>query len=127
MAQGRVVPNFIGQAVANEPMTIYGSGKQTRSFCYVSDLVDGIYRLMISDLNEPVNLGNPEEKTIIEFAEIIKKLAKSKSKIVFNPLPADDPHVRCPDISKAWKELKWQPEFGLKDGLRGTIDWFRKN
>lgn len=124
---GRVVPNFIGQAIANEPITIYGSGKQTRSFCYVSDLVDGIYRLMLSDLNEPVNIGNPEEKTIMEFAEIIKELTKSKSKIVSNPLPADDPHVRCPDITKAKKELKWQPKVGLKDGLKNTIEWFREN
>src|SRR3989339_1888697 len=121
---GRVVPNFIGQAVANEPMTLYGSGKQTRSFCYVSDLVDGIYRLMVSDLNEPVNIGNPEEKTILEFAETIKELAKSKSKIVFRNLPVDDPHVRCPDISKARKELKWQPKMGLKEGIGKTIEWF---
>ncbi|HLC62396.1 MAG TPA: UDP-glucuronic acid decarboxylase family protein [Candidatus Nanoarchaeia archaeon] len=124
---GRVVPNFIGQAVANEPMTLYGSGKQTRSFCYVSDLVDGIYRLMVSDLNEPVNIGNPEEKTILEFAETIKELAKSKSKIVFRNLPVDDPHVRCPDISKARKELKWQPKIGLKEGIGKTIEWFKEN
>ncbi|MEK6946204.1 MAG: UDP-glucuronic acid decarboxylase family protein [Nanoarchaeota archaeon] len=124
---GRVVPNFIGQAVANEPITIYGSGKQTRSFCYVSDLVDGIYRLMISDLNEPVNIGNPEEKTILEFAETIKELAKSKSKIVSKPLPVDDPHVRCPDITKAKEELKWQPKIGLKEGIIKTIEWFKEN
>ncbi len=124
---GRVVPNFIGQAAANTPITVYGSGKQTRSFCYVSDLVDGIYKLMISDLNEPVNIGNPDEKTILEFAETIKELAKSKSRIVFRNLPADDPHVRCPDISKARKELKWQPNVDLRDGIIKTIEWFKGN
>ena len=124
---GRVVPNFIGQALKNEPVTVNGDGKQTRSFCYVSDLADGIYRLIVSDLNEPVNLGNPEEKTILEFAETIKELVKSKSKIVFRNLPADDPHVRCPDITKAKKKLKWQPQVGLNEGLKNTIDWFREN
>ena len=120
---GRVVPNFIGQALKNEPITVYGDGSQTRSFCYVSDLVDGIYRLMMSDVNEPVNLGNPEEHTILEFAEIIKRLVKSKSKIIFKPLPLDDPKVRRPDITKAKKELKWEPKVKLEDGLRKTIDY----
>lgn len=124
---GRVVPNFVGQAVANEPITIYGNGKQTRSFCYVSDLVEGIYKLMISDLNEPVNIGNPDEKSIMEFAEIIKELAKSKSKIISKPLPVDDPHVRCPDISKARKELKWQPKVNLREGIIKTLEWFKEN
>ena len=124
---GRVVSNFIGQVAANEPMTIYGSGKQTRSFCYVSDLIDGIYKLMLSDLNEPVNIGNPEEKTILEFAETIKELEKRKRKIVFRNLPVDDPHVRCPDISKARKELKWQPKVNLREGIIKTIEWFREN
>jgi len=124
---GRVVPNFIGQAAANAPITVYGSGKQTRSFCYVSDLVDGIYKLMISDLNEPVNLGNPDEKTILEFAETIKELVKSKSRIVFRNLPADDPHVRCPDITKARKELKWQPNVNLREGIIKTLKWFKGN
>ncbi|MBI2650472.1 SDR family oxidoreductase [Candidatus Woesearchaeota archaeon] len=123
---GRVVPNFITQALKNEPITVYGNGKQTRSFCYVSDLVEGIYKLMISEINEPVNLGNPEEHTILEFAEIIKELAKSRSKIVFKPLPLDDPHVRCPDIKKAKKELKWQPVIGLKEGLKRTINGLRR-
>ena len=122
---GRVVPNFIGQALKNEPITVYGDGKQTRSFCYVSDLIDGIYRLMISDANEPVNIGNPEEYTILNFAELVKQLANSKSKIVFKPLPADDPHVRCPDITKAKKELKWQPKVSLKSGLKISIDWLK--
>ena len=124
---GRVVPNFITQALQNEPITVYGDGNQTRSFCYVSDLVEGIYELMISGINEPVNLGNPEDHTILEFAEIIKKLAKSKSKIVFKKLPVDDPHVRCPDIGKAKKELGWEPKTGLKEGISKTIGWFRKN
>lgn len=124
---GRVVPNFITQALKNEPITVYGNGKQTRSFCYVSDLIDGIFRLMNSNLNEPVNIGNPEEHTIIEFAETIKQLARSKSRIVFRQLPIDDPHVRCPDISKAVKELKWRPKMGLKEGLTQTIEWIRNN
>ena len=124
---GRVVPNFIMQSLMNKPITVYGDGKQTRSFCYVSDLVEGIYRLMMSGLNEPVNIGNPEEHTILEFAELIKELTKSRSKIIFKPLPIDDPHVRCPDISKARKELKWAPKVGLKEGLNKTIEWFRKN
>ncbi|MBI1936234.1 SDR family oxidoreductase [Candidatus Woesearchaeota archaeon] len=123
---GRVVPNFINQALKNAPITVYGSGNQTRSFCYVSDLIEGIYRLMASPLNEPVNIGNPEEHTILEFAELIKKLAKSKSKIAFKPLPQDDPHVRCPDITKAKKELKWQPKVELREGLMKTIKWFMK-
>ena len=124
---GRVVQNFIKQALKNKPITVNGDGKQTRSFCYVSDLIDGIYKLMLSKINDPVNIGNPEEHTILEFAEIINRLTNSKSKIVFKPLPADDPHVRCPDISKARKELKWQPKISLENGLKNTIDWFRKN
>ena len=123
---GRVVPNFITQALNNKPITVYGEGKQTRSFCYVSDLVDGIFRLMSSGLNEPVNLGNPEEHTILEFAETIKQLTKSKSRIVFKQLPVDDPHVRCPDISKARKELKWAPKISLNNGLAETINFFKK-
>ena len=124
---GRVVPNFINQALKNKPITIYGDGKQTRSFCYVSDLVEGIYKLMLSDLNEPVNLGNPEEHSIFEFAEIIKGITKTKSKIVFKPLPVDDPHVRCPDIAKAKKLLKWKPKVELKEGIIKTIEWFKGN
>src|SRR3989338_2441429 len=124
---GRVVPNFIMQALGNKPITVYGDGKQTRSFCYVSDLIEGIYRLMNSNINEPVNIGNPEEHTILEFAEIIKKLTKSKSKIIFKPLPADDPHQRCPDITKAKKELKWHAKVSLKEGILNTIKWFKLN
>jgi len=123
---GRVVPNFITQALNNKPLTVYGDGKQTRSFCYVADLIEGVYRLMISNLNDPVNIGNDEEHTILEFAEIIKDLTKSNSKIIFEKLPIDDPHVRCPDITKAKKELKWQPKVELREGLAKTIEWFRK-
>ena len=124
---GRVVPNFITQTLSDKPITVYGDGMQTRSFCYVSDLVEGIYELMISKINEPVNLGNPEEHTIKEFAEIIKELTKSKSKIIFEKLPVDDPHVRCPDIGKAKKLLKWQPKVSLQEGLSRTLEWFKKN
>ncbi|MBI2653347.1 GDP-mannose 4,6-dehydratase [Candidatus Woesearchaeota archaeon] len=124
---GRAVPNFINQALKNEPITVYGDGKQTRSFCYVSDLIKGVYKLMMSSINEPVNLGNPEEHTILEFAELIKELTKSKSKIVFKQLPLDDPHVRCPDIKKAKKELKWEPKVSLREGLMKTIEWFKEN
>jgi len=122
---GRVVPNFINQALKNEPITVYGDGNQTRSFCYVSDLIEGIYKLMMSNISDPVNLGNPEEHTILEFAEIIKKLTNSKSKIMFKNLPVDDPHVRCPDISKAKKELKWGSKIGLMEGLQKTVGFFK--
>ena len=122
---GRVVPNFITQALKNRPMTVYGDGSQTRSFCYVSDLVEGIYRLMLSKLNEPVNLGNPDEHTILEFAKIIIKISGSKSKIVFKPLPKDDPRQRKPDITLARKALKWEPEIRLEEGLKKTIECFR--
>jgi len=121
---GRAVPSFITQALSNKPITVYGDGKQTRSFCYVSDLIEGIYKLMESDINEPVNLGNPDEKTILELAEVIKKITKSKSKVVFEELPVDDPKVRCPDTGKAKKELEWEPKVSLEDGLMKTISWF---
>ena len=124
---GRVVPNFINQVLDNKPITVYGDGKQTRSFCYVSDLIEGIYNLMLSDINDPVNLGNPEEHTILEFAEIIKELTKSESDMVFKDLPIDDPKVRHPDISKAKKELGWEIKISLKEGLKKTIDYFKKN
>ena len=121
---GRVIPNFINQALANNPITIYGDGSQTRSFCYISDLIEGVYKLMISNINEPVNLGNPDEYTILELADIIKTLTNSKSKIIFELLPPDDPRVRCPDITKAKKELKWVPMVGLKQGFVKTIEGF---
>lgn len=123
---GRVVPAFLSQALKNEPLTVFGDGKQTRSFCYVSDLVNGIYKLMLSDINDPVNLGNPEERTILEFAEKVLEVTASKSKIDFKPLPIDDPKVRCPDISKAKELLGWQPEVSLEDGLKKTIDFFKE-
>ena len=122
---GRVVPNFINQALSGNPITVYGDGNQTRSFCYVDDLIEGVYKLMLSSLNEPVNLGNPHEHTILEFAELIKKLTMSKSKITFKKLPIDDPRVRCPDISLAKSKLKWEPRTRLSDGLAKTIDFFK--
>lgn len=124
---GRVVPNFINQALANKPITVYGEGNQTRSFCYITDMINGIYKLMISNINNPVNLGNPDEHTIKEFANLIKNLTGSKSEIVFKKLPADDPHMRCPDISKAKKELGWEPKVELREGLQKTIEWFKAN
>src|SRR5438128_806990 len=122
---GRVVPNFISQALRGEPLTVYGDGSQTRSFCYVSDLVEGIVRLLRSDYSEPVNCGNPMEISILQFAERIKALTGSKSEIVFRPLPEDDPKVRQPDIGKARALLGWEPRVPLEDGLRRTIDFFR--
>jgi dTDP-glucose 4,6-dehydratase len=122
---GRVVPNFIAQALRGEPITVYGDGSQTRSFCYVSDLVEGIVRLLRSDYSHgPVNLGNPTEVTILQFADRIKTLTGSKSEIVFRPLPVDDPKVRQPDIGRARKILGWEPKVGLDDGLRKTIEYF---
>jgi dTDP-glucose 4,6-dehydratase len=122
---GRVVPNFIAQALRNEPITVYGDGSQTRSFCFVTDLVEGIVRLLRSDYSGPVNCGNPTEVTILQFAERIKALTKSKSEIVFKPLPEDDPKVRQPDITRARKLLGWEPKVGLEEGLQKTIDYFR--
>ena len=122
---GRVVPNFITQALNNRPLTIYGDGSQTRSFCYIDDLVEGIYKLALSDLNEPVNLGNPDEITILELAKKIIELANSKSKIVHKPLPVDDPKLRCPDIKRAKASLKWMPRVRLEEGLVKTITWFK--
>jgi dTDP-glucose 4,6-dehydratase len=124
---GRVVPNFINQALKSEDITVYGDGSQTRSFCYVSDLIDGIYRLMISDFTEPVNIGNPAEMSVLEFAEEVLETIDSSSKIAFKKLPVDDPKVRRPDISRAKEILGWEPKVGLKDGLKQTIGYFRKN
>ncbi len=122
---GRVVPAFISQALTNKPITIFGKGTQTRSFCYYSDLIEGIYRLMMSDYDLPVNIGNPTEMTMLQFAEQIIKATKSKSKIVHKPLPQDDPKQRKPDITKAKKLLKWEPKVKLADGLKDTIAYFR--
>ncbi len=123
---GRAIPNFVIQALNNRPLTVYGDGSQTRSFCYIDDLIDGIYKLMLSGLNEPVNLGNPHEITILEATKKIIKLTKSKSKIVHKPLPVDDPKVRQPDIRKAIRLLKWKPKISLEEGLLKTIQWFQK-
>jgi len=122
---GRVVPALIGQALAGEPMTVFGDGSQTRSFCYVSDLIDGIYRLLLSNEKEPVNIGNPAELSVLDFAKTIRTLTATKSEIVFKPLPVDDPKVRQPDITKARAKLGWEPKVRLEDGLKRTIDYFR--
>jgi dTDP-glucose 4,6-dehydratase len=123
---GRVVPAFVSQALANQPITVFGKGTQTRSFCYVSDLVEGIYRLMMGNDPMPVNIGNPIEMTMLEFAEAIIKATRSRSKIVFKPLPQDDPKQRRPDITRARKLLKWEPKVALTEGLEQAIAYFRE-
>jgi dTDP-glucose 4,6-dehydratase len=123
---GRALPNFLHQALTGEPLTVYGDGKQTRSFCYVSDLLDGIYRLLESAEHDPVNIGNPHEITILEFAERVRSLVGAKEPIVFRPLPQDDPKQRCPDITKARQILKWEPNVNLDEGLKRTYDYFHK-
>jgi dTDP-glucose 4,6-dehydratase len=122
---GRVVPALIGQALAGDPMTVFGDGSQTRSFCYVSDLIDGIYRLLLSSETLPVNIGNPAELSVLEFARTIQRLTGTRSEIVFRPLPVDDPRVRQPDIAKARARLNWEPKVELEDGLTRTIGYFR--
>ena len=123
---GRVVPNFIDQILNNQPLTIYGTGKQTRSFCYVDDLVDGITRLLFSKLRGPVNVGNPREFTILQFARLIQKTYNPKAKMVFKPLPVDDPKQRRPDIALARKKLGWEPKVPLEKGIKLTMDWFKR-
>lgn len=123
---GRAIPAFIPQALRNDPITIFGDGSQTRSFCYVSDLIEGIYRLMMSDYHEPVNIGNPHEMTISEMAETIIHMTGSKSKLIYQPLPVDDPKVRQPDISLALDLLGWEPKIEVEEGLKNTIAWFRQ-
>ena len=125
LRDGRVVPNFVGQALRHEPLTVYGAGQQTRSFCYVSDLIDGIYRLLLSDEVDPVNIGNPAELTIHEFAAIINELTGNPAGIRFEPLPVDDPKQRQPDITKARRLLGWEPKVELRAGMTQTVDWFR--
>jgi dTDP-glucose 4,6-dehydratase len=122
---GRVVPNLLAQALRGEPMTIYGDGTQTRSFCFVSDLVEGIYRLLTADFHEPVNLGNPNEVSILDFAREIQKLADRPCKFEFQPLPQDDPKVRRPDISRARTLLDWEPKIDRVEGMQRTMDYFR--
>ena len=124
---GRAVPAFISQALEDKALTVFGDGSQTRSLCYIDDLINGIYKLMSSEINQPVNIGNPAEMTILELAKTVISLTGSKSKIVFNPLPVDDPKVRCPDITKARTELNWEPKIGLEEGLAKTINWFKQN
>lgn len=123
---GRVIPNFVGQALRGEPLTVYGDGTQTRSFCYVDDLIEGLWRLLTVDAVEgPVNLGNPDERTVADMARIIQRLMGREVGIVHKPLPPDDPKVRCPDITKARQVLGWEPQVSLEDGLRRTIEFFR--
>jgi dTDP-glucose 4,6-dehydratase len=124
---GRALPNFLYQALVGDPITVYGDGKQTRSFCYVSDLIEGIYRLLESEEHDPVNIGNPNEITILEFAERVRKLVGATTPIIFEPLPQDDPKQRCPDITKAKKLLHWEPKVQLADGLQITYEYFRKS
>ncbi|HTM11196.1 MAG TPA: UDP-glucuronic acid decarboxylase family protein [Verrucomicrobiae bacterium] len=126
MRDGRVVPNFITQALKNEPITVYGKGEQTRSFCYIDDLVRGLQRLLEVEHHLPVNLGNPHEMTVLEFAKKIIALTASKSEIVHQPLPQDDPQVRQPDITKARELLGWEPEIDVDEGLQRTIEYFRE-
>jgi dTDP-glucose 4,6-dehydratase len=123
---GRALPNFLYQALSGEPITVYGDGKQTRSFCYVSDLLDGLYKLLESDEHEPTNIGNPQEITILEFAERVRALVGADVPINFQPLPQDDPKQRCPDISKARRLLGWEPKVNLEEGLMLTLESFKK-
>jgi dTDP-glucose 4,6-dehydratase len=122
---GRAVPNFITQALRGNPITVFGKGRQTRSLCYITDLVDGISRLLESDADSPVNIGNPHEVTMLELAQTIRRLTGSRSKIVHRPLPVDDPQVRRPDISLARRLLGWKPKVSLEDGLKSTIEYFK--
>src|SRR5947209_4200193 len=122
---GRAVPAFMSQALRNEDVTVFGDGSQTRSFTYISDLVDGIIRLMLSSENDPVNIGNPHEMTIKEIAETIIRMTGSKSRIIYKPLPTDDPKQRRPDITRAQTLLHWQPKVHLEEGLVKTIEYFR--
>ena len=125
LRDGRVVPAFIGQALTNQPLTIFGDGSQTRSFCYVSDLIDGIFRLAMSDFHEPVNIGNPTEMTIKQFAEEIIRITGTSASIEYRPLPEDDPKVRQPDITRARKILNWEPKVNFEEGIKHAIDYFR--
>jgi dTDP-glucose 4,6-dehydratase len=125
LRDGRVVPAFIGEALTGEAITVFGDGSQTRSFCYVSDLIDGIFKLAMSDFHEPVNIGNPREMTIKQFAEEIRRIIGANSEIVYKPLPVDDPKVRQPDITRAKKILGWEPRVEFQEGIVKTIDYFR--
>jgi dTDP-glucose 4,6-dehydratase len=122
---GRALPAFVGQALRGEDLTVFGDGSQTRSFCFVSDLVDGIFKLLMSNEKEPVNIGNPSEITIKQFAEEVLNLIDTKSKIIYKDLPEDDPKIRQPDINKARTKLGWEPKVDRKEGLKITIDYFK--
>jgi dTDP-glucose 4,6-dehydratase len=126
LTDGRAIPTFVRQALRHEPLTVFGDGSQTRSFTYVTDLVEGIWALMQAPVNEPVNIGNPKEMTLLQLAEVIRRLSASRSEIVFRPLPTDDPKVRQPDIGKARRLLKWEPKVDVEEGLTRTIEWCRK-
>jgi dTDP-glucose 4,6-dehydratase len=126
LTDGRAVPTFIRQALRNEPLTVYGDGSQTRSFTYISDLVEGIWRLMHAPVNDPVNIGNPREMTLLELAKLVIRAAGSRSDIVFHPLPVDDPKVRQPDIGRARRLLGWEPAVEFEEGLARTLEWYRK-
>jgi dTDP-glucose 4,6-dehydratase len=123
---GRAVPTFIAQALSGEPLTVHGTGEQTRSLCYVDDLIEGFWRLITSDEQDPVNLGNPEEVTVLELAEAVREAVGSESQIAFTERPVDDPEVRCPDITVARKRLGWEPRVPLRDGLKRTVAWARE-
>jgi len=127
LRDGRVVPAFIGQALKGQPLTVFGDGSQTRSFCYVSDLIDGIFKLAMSSFHEPVNLGNPREMTIKQFADEIIRITGAKSAIEYKPLPIDDPKVRQPDISRAKQVLGWQPRVDFDEGIKKTVEYFRES
>jgi dTDP-glucose 4,6-dehydratase len=126
LTDGRAIPTFLRQALRNEPLTVYGDGSQTRSYTYVSDLVDGIWRLMHSPINDPINIGNPREMTLLELAKLVIQAAGSTSEIVFRPLPVDDPKVRQPDIGRARRLLGWEPAVEIEEGLARTLEWYRK-
>jgi dTDP-glucose 4,6-dehydratase len=125
LADGRALPEFVGQALRGEDITVFGDGSQTRSFCYVDDLIEGIYRLLMSDEVDPVNIGNPDEVSILDFAKEIIALTGTSSKVVFKPLPEDDPKVRQPDITRAKAILGWEPRVDRADGLKRTVDYFK--
>ncbi|MBN2571849.1 MAG: SDR family oxidoreductase [Ignavibacteriales bacterium] len=126
LKDGRALPTFIDQALNGEDITVFGDGKQTRSFCFVEDEIDGIFKLLVSNITEPINIGNPDEITILDFAKEVVELTNSKSKIIFKDLPIDDPKIRQPDITKAWKLLKWEPKINRSEGLKRTIEYFRR-
>ena len=126
LRDGRAVPNFMIQALTGKPLTVFGDGRQTRSFCYVDDLVEGIFRLLISDIHGPVNIGNPEEWTVLQMAEAIRAMAGGEQPILHEDLPEDDPKVRQPDVAMAKSLLGWEPRYPVKDGLQATMEYFRQ-